>query len=54
MILRSAIVIYCIVVLAAAGVAVSYFPYPLAWIIGLTISIPVFAAIAGATLKANR
>jgi hypothetical protein len=43
--------IYAVVLLIAAYCALKFSHHPIAWLIGLTASIPIFAALAGAILK---
>jgi hypothetical protein len=45
---------YSALVLFAALCAIDFSPHPVAWLIGLIVSIPVFAAIARATTKSRK
>jgi hypothetical protein len=43
--------IFAAVILFSAIWAVKFSQHPVAWILSLTVSIPIYAAIAGAFLK---
>jgi hypothetical protein len=43
--------IFGAVILLSAICAIKFSQHPLIWILGLTASIPIYAAIAGAALK---
>jgi hypothetical protein len=45
--MKKSVVFYALIVLALAFYAIKVSDQPVAWLIGLVVSIPVFAAIAG-------
>jgi hypothetical protein len=48
--MKNGIVIYAIIILVLALCTIKFSHHPVAWLIGLAASIPIFAAIAGAVL----
>jgi hypothetical protein len=52
--MKKSIVTFAMIVLISAICAMKFSRHPIAGLIGLTASIPVFAAIAGAFLKTDK
>jgi hypothetical protein len=52
--MSKSIVIFAAIVLVSAICAIKFSHHPVAWLIGLTASIPIFAAIVGAFLKTDK
>jgi hypothetical protein len=52
--MKKSIGIFATILLVSAICAIKFSHHPIAWLIGLTASIPVFAAIAGAFLKIDK
>jgi len=52
--MKRAISYFSIAVLLAAIAVLRYSTHPIPWLLGLTISIPIFAAIAGAVFRHAR
>jgi hypothetical protein len=46
--------IFAAIILALAICAIKFSHHPIAWLIGIAASIPIFAAISGGLLKANK
>jgi hypothetical protein len=49
--MKNVIAVYAIIILVSAICAIKFSHHTNAWLIGLTVSIPIFAAIAGAFMK---
>ncbi len=52
--MKKSISIFASIVMVSAICAVKFSHHPVGWLIGLTASIPIFAAIAGAFLKSAK
>jgi hypothetical protein len=52
--MKKSIGIFVAIVLVSAILAIKFSSHPVTWLIGLTVSIPIFAAIAGAFLKTDK
>ena len=52
--MTKSILIFAMIVLISAICAIKFSRHPVAWLIGLAASIPIFAAIAGAFLKTDK
>jgi hypothetical protein len=52
--MKKSIGIFAMIVLVFAICAIKFSPHPIAWLIGLAASIPIFAAIGGAFLKTDK
>jgi hypothetical protein len=52
--MKKSIGIFAAIVLVSAICAMKFSRHPIAWLIGLAASIPIFAAIAGAFLKTDK
>ena len=49
--MKKGVGIFGAVILVSAICAIKFAPHPVLWILGLTASIPIYAAIAGAFMK---
>jgi len=52
--MRKSTMLFAVIVLVAAVFAVKFSHHPIAWLIGLAVSIPIFAAVAGAFLQSDQ
>jgi len=52
--MKKSIAMFTTILLVLTIFAIKFSHHPIAWLIGLTASIPIFAAIAGAFLKADK
>jgi cadmium resistance protein CadD (predicted permease) len=52
--MKKSILIFAAIVLASTFYAIKFSHHPIAWLIGLIASIPIFAAIAGAFEKNDK